>query len=79
MEYRWCFCIWYLNVLHKMMMYSTVCKANKNSDKQISEFITAGFTGQLKGWWDNIMTSSQRLEILNFVKIVPSVGVMGTV
>lgn len=60
-------------------MYSTVCKANKDSDKQITEFITAGFTGQLKCWRDNIMTSSQRLEILNFVKIVPSLGAMGTV
>ena len=47
-------------VLHKMLMYSTICKANGNTDANIASFIIAGFTGQLKGWWDNILTPFQR-------------------
>ncbi|KAG5607611.1 hypothetical protein H5410_029103 [Solanum commersonii] len=34
--------------VHRMLMYSTICKTNKNSDKTIADMITAGFTGQLK-------------------------------
>ncbi|XP_059310059.1 uncharacterized protein LOC132061224 [Lycium ferocissimum] len=30
--------------------------------------IIAGFTGQLKGWWDNYLTQEQRSNILNAVK-----------
>ncbi|KAG5589783.1 hypothetical protein H5410_040297 [Solanum commersonii] len=32
-----------------MLMYNTICKTNKNSDKTIADMITTGFTGQLKG------------------------------
>lgn len=53
-----------------MLMYATICKANKNSDKHVASFITAGFTNQLKGWWDNILTPSQRNDILNVVKTI---------
>ncbi|KAG5589782.1 hypothetical protein H5410_040296 [Solanum commersonii] len=35
--------------VHRMLMYSTICKTNKNSNKTIAETIIAGFTGQLKG------------------------------
>ncbi|KAG5619544.1 hypothetical protein H5410_004762 [Solanum commersonii] len=34
--------------VHRMLMYSTICKTNKNSDKTIADMITTGFTGQLK-------------------------------
>lgn len=57
-------------VLHKMVIYATICEADNNSDKQVAEFITACFTGQLKYWWDNILNCSQRFEILNVVKSV---------
>ena len=57
-------------VLHKMLMYSTICKANNNSDANIANFIIAGFTGQLKGWWDNILTPLQRNEILTAKKLI---------
>ncbi|KAG5580726.1 hypothetical protein H5410_051353 [Solanum commersonii] len=36
--------------VHRMLMYNTICKTNKNSDKTIADMITAGFSGQLKGW-----------------------------
>ena len=39
--------------------------------------IIAGFTGQIKGWWDNYLSESQRMVILNVVTdengIIPNV------
>ena len=52
-----------------MAMYATVCKATDNGDSQIAEFIIAGFLGQLRGWWDNVLTEAQRNEIPSAVKI----------
>ncbi|KAG5569936.1 hypothetical protein H5410_059702 [Solanum commersonii] len=54
--------------VHRMLMYSTICKTNKNSDRTIADMITAGFTGQLKGWWDNYLNQTQRDTILMAVK-----------
>ncbi|KAG5619157.1 hypothetical protein H5410_018981 [Solanum commersonii] len=42
--------------------------ADKNSDKIIVNMITAEFTGQLKGWWDNYLNPEQRDKILQAVK-----------
>ncbi|PIA34208.1 hypothetical protein AQUCO_03800060v1 [Aquilegia coerulea] len=55
--------------LHRILMFATVCKNSNNTDKQTAGCIIAGFTGQLKGWWDNLLTPTQRDEILNSVKI----------
>ncbi|KAG5630644.1 hypothetical protein H5410_002361 [Solanum commersonii] len=49
-------------------MYNTICKTNKNSDKTIADMINAGFTGQLKGWWDNYLNQDQRDKILQAIK-----------
>ncbi|KAG5607794.1 hypothetical protein H5410_029286 [Solanum commersonii] len=54
--------------VHRMLMYSTICKTNKNSDKTIADMITADFTGQLKGWWDNYLNQTQRDTALMAVK-----------
>ncbi|KAG5584786.1 hypothetical protein H5410_045220 [Solanum commersonii] len=54
--------------VHRMLMYSTICKTNKNSDKTIADMIIAGFTGQLKGWWDNYLNQEQRDKVLLAVK-----------
>ncbi|KAH0632853.1 hypothetical protein KY284_035639 [Solanum tuberosum] len=54
--------------VHRMLMYSTICKANKNSDKTIADMITAGFIGQLKGWWDNYLSQDQRDKVMLAVK-----------
>ncbi|XP_060200454.1 uncharacterized protein LOC132628707 [Lycium barbarum] len=51
-----------------MLIYNTICKANKNSDRNIAEIIIAGFTGQLKGWWDNYLTQEQRGRILTAIE-----------
>ncbi|XP_070013189.1 uncharacterized protein [Nicotiana sylvestris] len=49
-----------------MLMYR---KVNKYTDREIDEMIIAGFTGQLKGWWDNYLTHDQRFQIMNATKI----------
>ncbi|KAI8554885.1 hypothetical protein RHMOL_Rhmol05G0131500 [Rhododendron molle] len=56
-------------VVHQMMMYSTICSQNNNSGREIATWITAGFTGMIKGWWDNILSAIQRVEILTAIKI----------
>uniref|UniRef100_A0A7N0VFA8 CCHC-type domain-containing protein n=1 Tax=Kalanchoe fedtschenkoi TaxID=63787 RepID=A0A7N0VFA8_KALFE len=49
-------------------MYSTISKTAGNTDSNIAKMITAGFTGQLKGWWDNYLTQRNRDEILTTIK-----------
>lgn len=51
-----------------MLMYSTICKNNGNTDKAITNMIIAGFTGQLKGWWDNYLSQDNKDNILNTIK-----------
>ncbi|KAH9679837.1 hypothetical protein KPL71_026296 [Citrus sinensis] len=38
------------------------------SDKAIAEILIAGFTDQLKGWWDHLLTKQQQLDILNSIQ-----------
>uniref|UniRef100_A0A7N0RGK2 Peptidase A2 domain-containing protein n=1 Tax=Kalanchoe fedtschenkoi TaxID=63787 RepID=A0A7N0RGK2_KALFE len=56
------------NLVHRMLMYSTISKMAGNTDSNIAKMITAGFTGQLKGWWDNYLTPRNKDEILSTVK-----------
>ena len=56
------------NAIHRMMMYSTICKSNGNTDKDIAKMIIAGFTGQLKGWWDNYLSQNNKDNILSAIK-----------
>ena len=49
-------------------MYSTFYKANNNFEKNITNMIIADFIGQLRGWWDNYLSESQLMAILNAVK-----------
>ncbi|KAG5586675.1 hypothetical protein H5410_047109 [Solanum commersonii] len=37
-------------LVHRMLMYATICKSINNTDKTICKMIIAGFTGQLRGW-----------------------------
>ncbi|KAH9685822.1 hypothetical protein KPL70_014115 [Citrus sinensis] len=38
------------------------------SNKAIAEIIIASFTGQLKGWWNYLLTKQQQLDILNAIQ-----------
>ncbi|CAL5186076.1 unnamed protein product [Lathyrus oleraceus] len=59
-----------IDTIHRMIMYSTICKQHENSYSSIASFITTGFVGQLRGWWDHYLTESQKLKILNHKKII---------
>jgi len=56
-------------VVHRMLMYTTVCKNNGNTDKNTASFLVCGFTGILQGWWDNYLSPEQRNEVLSAVKL----------
>ncbi|KAH9681568.1 hypothetical protein KPL71_027019 [Citrus sinensis] len=59
-----------LGVLQQMTMAANAYKTQSGtSDKAITEILIAGFTGQLKGWWDNLLTKLQQLDILNAIQI----------
>ena len=51
------------------MVYATAYKENNNDDKAVVTMIIFGFIVTLRGWWNNFLTPSQKLEILNSVKI----------
>ena len=40
-----------------------------SDDYHITLLLISGFTGQLKGWWDNYLTEEQRLYILTAHKV----------
>ncbi|WMV29779.1 hypothetical protein MTR67_023164 [Solanum verrucosum] len=52
-------------MVHRMLMYATICKSVNNTDRTICKMIIAGFTGQLRGWWDNYMPSDARAAVIN--------------
>ncbi|KAH9650388.1 hypothetical protein KPL70_026369 [Citrus sinensis] len=58
-----------LGVLQQMTMAANAYKTQSGtSDKAIAEILIAGFTGQLKGWWDHLLTKLQQLDILNAIQ-----------
>ncbi|KAH9750397.1 hypothetical protein KPL71_013864 [Citrus sinensis] len=59
-----------LGLLQQMTMAANAYKTQSGtSDKAIAEILIAGFTGQLKGWWDHLLTKQQQLDILNAIQI----------
>ena len=44
-------------------MASTAYKTRGNLDHLISVHLIAGFTGQLKGWWDNALTEEGKIIV----------------
>ncbi|KAH9802010.1 hypothetical protein KPL71_001232 [Citrus sinensis] len=59
-----------LGLLQQMTMAANAYKTQSGtSDKVIAEILIAGFTGQLKGWWDHLLTKQQQLDILNAIQI----------
>ena len=69
-----------LNTLQQMTMASNAYKTQTGtSDRSVAELVIAGFSGQLKGWWDYHLTVQQQTDILyacaNFLAILaPLVG-----
>jgi hypothetical protein len=55
-----------LNTLQQMTMTTNAYKTQTGTpDKAIAELLIAGFSGQLKGWWDYHLTETDHLHILN--------------
>ncbi|KAG5610923.1 hypothetical protein H5410_022204 [Solanum commersonii] len=52
-------------LVHRMLMYATICKSVNNTDRTICKMIIAGFTGQLRGWWDNYMSMDAKAAVIN--------------
>ena len=52
-----------LNILQEMIMASIAYKSKENFDHLICVHLVAGFTGQLKGWWDNALIEEEKIFI----------------
>ena len=54
-----------------MTMVSTTYKSNNRlSYHAVAQTLVAGFTGQLKGWWDNYLTQDDKSGILKAYGII---------
>ncbi|GAV80199.1 hypothetical protein CFOL_v3_23660, partial [Cephalotus follicularis] len=58
-----------INKLQEMIMVSNPYKIKNTFDKILGNLLIVGFTGQLKGWWDNVITIQQQTEILDSIQI----------
>ncbi|KAH9750856.1 hypothetical protein KPL71_014042 [Citrus sinensis] len=59
-----------LGLLQQMTMAANAYKTQQGtSDKAIAEILIAGFIGQLKGWWDHLLTKQQQIDILNSIQV----------
>ena len=59
-----------LTKFQEMTMISTTYKLNNRlSNHAIAQTIVVGFTGQLKGWWDNYLTFEDINGILKAYRI----------
>lgn len=52
-----------LDTIQNMTMAATAFKLKGNTDKHTKEILVMGFTGQLKGWWDNLLSSEDKYQI----------------
>ena len=59
-------------LIHRMSMYATIATATTSpenratrTDQTICKMIVAGFTGQLRGWWDNFLDDTKCEAIFN--------------
>ncbi|KAH9722796.1 hypothetical protein KPL70_006845 [Citrus sinensis] len=58
-----------IGLLQQMTMAANAYKTQSGtSDKAIAEILIVGFTGQLKGWWDHLLTKQQQLYILDSIQ-----------
>ncbi|KAL2492687.1 putative reverse transcriptase domain [Abeliophyllum distichum] len=57
-----------MHVIAEMSMASSAYSAKGNSDQEVAINILNGFSGQLKNWWFNYLSSDERKKITNVVK-----------
>ena len=61
-----------------MIIASTAYKSKGNLDQAICTHLIAGFTGQLKGWWDNALTEEEKRYIQNSIDDMGNANVVHT-
>ncbi|KAL2486259.1 polyprotein [Abeliophyllum distichum] len=57
-----------MQVISEMSMATNAYSAKGNTDKEAAINIYNGFSGQLRDWWYNYLSSDERNKILNAVK-----------
>ncbi|KRG89648.1 hypothetical protein GLYMA_20G037200v4 [Glycine max] len=58
-----------MNTLQHMTMVATAYQTSHEfSEETIIDILVAGFSGQLKGWWDNYLTNKEKSKIYSAVK-----------
>ena len=58
-----------LNILQEMGMAMNAYKIKKLDEKHATRLLIAGFTGQLKGLWDNILSQQDRDQVIEHINI----------
>ncbi|KAL1322068.1 hypothetical protein AAHE18_14G169700 [Arachis hypogaea] len=59
-----------MSILQHMTMVGTAYQAaHETSEEAIANVIVSGFSGQLKGWWDNYLSDNQKHSILYAIKV----------
>ncbi|QHN92674.1 uncharacterized protein DS421_17g585860 [Arachis hypogaea] len=59
-----------MSMLQHMTMVGTAYQAAHETSKEaIANVIVSGFSGQLKGWWDNYLSDDQKQSIFSAVKV----------
>ncbi|KAH1198208.1 polyprotein [Glycine max] len=53
---------------HMTMVAMTYQTSHECSEETIIDILVAGFSGQLKGWWDNYLTNEEKSKIYSAVK-----------
>ncbi|KAG5594636.1 hypothetical protein H5410_035868 [Solanum commersonii] len=64
-------------LIHRMLMYATICKSVNSTNKTICKMIIAGFTGQLRGWWHNYITLEAKPAVINAKAVNEEVDNLG--
>nr|KAJ0224851.1 hypothetical protein LSAT_V11C100042530 [Lactuca sativa] len=59
-----------MNIVQEMTMAANAYKAHNNTQLQIVNIITYGFTGNLKGWWDFYISQEEKDYILSAKKTI---------
>ncbi|XP_042520072.1 uncharacterized protein LOC122093711 [Macadamia integrifolia] len=57
-----------MNKLQEMTMVSNSHRIKNTADSVVATLLISGFAGQLKGWWDYILTENQKTEILTAIQ-----------
>jgi len=61
-----------LSKLQQMTMVATAYRTSHNcSDQLTTHVLVAGFTGQLKGWWDTDLTDEDKQNIFQSIHLDP--------